>query len=378
MTGRGRVPPSGDVSSGRGRGRTSDSGHGHGRGRASDSGGGHGSASDSGIGRGRASDSGAGRGWASDSGAGRGQATDSGARRAWGSDSGSGHGRASDSGIGPEGASNSSRGHGRGHTLELSPGYSRTLGRGYAGSSSHAGDGDPMADMQGVFRHQQGVSRHQHRDEFQHEGSGGSQHGFNMVRYHAESDDGDYHEEEDANATQLASNAAGTPHGRSQKEVIFRVGMRFENGKLHRAIRMLLMSVLMELGQHTEKSLRNMWTTRYSWDQVNDEFIREGFENVLKRRFPDIVLDHRYESAKKARNVGHIIPENEYDFGVMCEYPPCFVHEDIRHELCMWHKKSERGKSNRKKADSDGVISRHTGGSRGYDEHHIILVILCS
>ncbi|MFS7978638.1 hypothetical protein Hanom_Chr10g00917821 [Helianthus anomalus] len=67
-----------------------------------------------------------------------------------------------------------------------------------------------MADMQGVFRHQ-------HRQEFQHEGSGGSQHGFNMVRDHAESDDGDYHEEEDANATQLASNAAAAPHGRSQK-----------------------------------------------------------------------------------------------------------------------------------------------------------------
>ncbi|MFS7965753.1 hypothetical protein Hanom_Chr09g00765901 [Helianthus anomalus] len=63
----------------------------------------------------------------------------------------------------------------------------------------------------------------------------------------------------------------------------------------------------------------------------------------------------------------------------MCEYPSCFEHEDIRHELCIGlnteegHKKSERGKSNRKKADSDGVISRHTGGSRGYDEHHIIL-----
>ncbi|KAJ0615597.1 putative transposase, Ptta/En/Spm, plant [Helianthus annuus] len=89
--------------------------------------------------------------------------------------------------------------------------------------------------------------------------------------------------------------------------------------------------------------------------------------------------DCRDESAKKARIAGHTIPENEYDFGVMCEYPSRFVHEDIWHELCMhwntdeWQKKSERGKSNRKKADSDDVISRHTGGSRGYDEHRIIL-----
>ncbi|MFS7965754.1 hypothetical protein Hanom_Chr09g00765911 [Helianthus anomalus] len=86
-----------------------------------------------------------------------------------------------------------------------------------------------------------------------------------MVRDHVESDDGDYHKEEDANATQLASNAADAPHGRSQKEVIFRVDLRyvfftfkpvlficvihilirlfqycrFTNGKVHRAIRML-------------------------------------------------------------------------------------------------------------------------------------------
>ncbi|MFS7904932.1 hypothetical protein Hanom_Chr01g00041821 [Helianthus anomalus] len=251
MTGRGRVPPPGDVSSGRGRGRGRTSDSRRGRGHTSDSGGGHGSASDSGAGY---------------SGAGRGRATDSGAGRGHASDSGSGRGRASNSGIGPERASGSSRGHGRGHTLELSPGYSRTLGRGHARSSSRVGVADPMADMQGVFRHQQGVSRHQYMEEFQHEGSGGSQHGFNMVRDHAESDDGDYHEEEDANATQLASNVAGAPHGHSQKEVISRVGMgyvfkhlktpmlfiyvihilsrlfqccRFANGKVHRAIIML-------------------------------------------------------------------------------------------------------------------------------------------
>ncbi|KAJ0622483.1 putative transposase, Ptta/En/Spm, plant [Helianthus annuus] len=351
MTGRGRVPPPGDVSSGRGRGRGRRSDSGHGRGRASDSGGGHGSASDSGIGRGRASDSGAGRGRASgsgagrgrasDSGAGRGRASDSGAGRGRATDSGAGRGRASDSGIGPERASNSGRGNGRDHAIE---------------------------------------------EEFQHEGSGGSQHGFNIVRDHAESDDGDYHEEEDANATQLASNAAAAPHGRSQKEVIFRVGMGFGNGKVHRAIRMLFnecfdgaWSTYREMPTEHVDRMFDRFRTRYSWDQANDEFIREGFENVFKRRFPDIMSDRRDESAKKARIAGHTILENEYDFGVMCEYPPRFVHEDIWHELCMrwntdeWQKKSERGKSNRKKADSDDVISQHTGGSRGYDEHRITL-----
>ncbi|XP_022003645.1 uncharacterized protein LOC110901103 [Helianthus annuus] len=120
MTGRGRVPPPGDVSSGRGRGRGRTSDSRHGRGRASHSGGGRGSASDSGIGRGRASDSGVGRGRGLDSGAGRGRATDSGA----------GRGRASDSGIGPERASNSGRGNGRVHTIELSPGGISTSAQG--------------------------------------------------------------------------------------------------------------------------------------------------------------------------------------------------------------------------------------------------------
>ncbi|KAJ0790340.1 hypothetical protein HanPI659440_Chr05g0214351 [Helianthus annuus] len=44
---------------------------------------------------------------------------------------------------------------------------------------------------------------------------------------------------------------------------------------------------------------------------------------------------HREESTKKARNAGHVFPENEYDFAAMCKYPPRFVHEDIWHELCM-------------------------------------------
>ncbi|MFS7965752.1 hypothetical protein Hanom_Chr09g00765891 [Helianthus anomalus] len=117
---------------------------------------------------------------------------------------------------------------------------------------------------------------------------------------------------------------------------------RFANGKVHRAIRMLFnecfdgaWSTYREFPTEHVTHMFDRFRTRCSWDQANDEFIREGFENVLKRRFPDIMLDHKDESAKDARNDGHIIPENGYDFGVMCEYPPCFVHEDIWHELCM-------------------------------------------
>ncbi|KAF5787648.1 putative transposase, Ptta/En/Spm, plant [Helianthus annuus] len=63
----------------------------------------------------------------------------------------------------------------------------------------------------------------------------------------------------------------------------------------------------------------------------------------------------------------------------MRKFPPRFVHLDVWDELCMgwnteaWRKKSEKGRNNRKKVDNDDVISRHTRGSRGYDEHRIIL-----
>ncbi|KAJ0472052.1 putative transposase, Ptta/En/Spm, plant [Helianthus annuus] len=93
------------------------------------------------------------------------------------------------------------------------------------------------------------------------------------------------------------------------------------------------------------------------------------------------MLDYRKESTKKARVAGHDFSDDRLDFEAMRKFPPCFVHLDVWDELCMgwnteaWRKKSEKGRNNRKKVDNNDVISRHTGGggSRGYDEHRIIL-----
>ncbi|MFS8027012.1 hypothetical protein Hanom_Chr16g01493461 [Helianthus anomalus] len=79
--------------------------------------------------------------------------------------------------------------------------------------------------------------------------------------------------------------------------------------------------------------------------------------------------DYRTESTKKARVVGFDFPDDRLDFEAMSKFPPRFVHSDIWEELCM----SVKGRNNRKKVDNDDVISRHTGGFRGYDEHRIIL-----
>ncbi|KAL8253532.1 hypothetical protein R6Q59_031753 [Mikania micrantha] len=361
MVGRGRVPSSRDLSSSRGHGRASDSGGGRGRasasigglGRASDSGSGRGRALDSSVGRGRASasigglgrasDSGSGRrraldygsgcGRASDSSGGRGRASNSSDGRGRASDSSGGRGRATESNPGQKHTLNSGHGHGRGDSLALSPEVSRTLGRGYAGSSSQRGRSDPMADIEGVLRHQQGAV-------FHNEGYGGSQDGFHTVRDHAESlEDEDYNEEE--YATQLGSKEADLPHDPSQREFISRIG---EN-----------------------------------WDPSNDYVIREAFQNVLKKRYPDIMLEHRATSAKKARDAGYNFPNDKPDFNIMCDFPPRFVHPEVWRDLCTgwntdeWKKKSERGRNNRMSVDDEDVISRHAGGSRGYDEHRIIL-----
>ncbi|KAJ0912676.1 putative transposase, Ptta/En/Spm, plant [Helianthus annuus] len=243
-----------------------------------------------------------------------------------------------------------------------------------------------MADMQGALRRQKRVLRCQHEEDISQE----DEQGFNPFRDHADSDDdADYHD--DTNATQLASNAENTPHAtathdHTQRPYIYRVGRKFANGKVHRAIRTLFnecfdgaWATYRDVPKELLDRMFDRFRTRYNWDQANDEAIREGFENVLKDRFADIMSDYRTESAKKARVAGFDFPDDRLDFEAMSKFPPRFVHSDIWEELCMgwnteaWKKKSVKGRNNRKKVDNDDVISRHTGGSRGYDEHRIIL-----
>ncbi|KAL8265926.1 hypothetical protein R6Q59_003270 [Mikania micrantha] len=114
--------------------------------------------------------------------------------------------------------------------------------------------------------------------------------------------------------------------------------------------------------------------TRYRWDPSNDYVIREAFHNVLKKRYPDIMLEHRPTSAKRARDARHNFPNDNPNFNIMCDFPPRFVHPEVWVGIPMLgKKKSERGRNNHMSTDDEDVISRHTGGSRGYDEHRMIL-----
>ncbi|KAL8243270.1 hypothetical protein R6Q59_009528 [Mikania micrantha] len=119
----------------------------------------------------------------------------------------------------------------------------------------------------------------------------------------------------------------------------------------------------------------------FSWEPSEDFANRQGFENVLKDHYGDIMLEMRKESANNARANGHFIINGQDNFNIMCDFPPRMVSQDVWRQLCLiwntddWAKKSERGRDNRMKVDSSGSISRHTGGSVGYDEHRIRLEI---
>ncbi|KAL8204558.1 hypothetical protein R6Q57_010181 [Mikania cordata] len=147
-----------------------------------------------------------------------------------------------------------------------------------------------------------------------------------------------------------------------------------------------LMRLLRDLGQLTNRSPSKHYTKclkllGFSWEPSEEFANRQGFEKILKDPYGDIMLEMRKESANNARASGHFIINDQDNFNIMCDFPPRMVSQDVWRQLCLiwntddWAKKSERGRDNRMKVDSSGSISRHTGGSVGYDEHHIRLEI---
>ncbi|KAL8244798.1 hypothetical protein R6Q59_011056 [Mikania micrantha] len=119
-----------------------------------------------------------------------------------------------------------------------------------------------------------------------------------------------------------------------------------------------------------------MMVTQWRWDSQDDQHIFDGFGNVLKDRYPDIMNEFRETSKGKAREDGHVIPHGEERFDITSNYPPDNVPLDRWQRLCKiwntdkWLNRSKVGRNNRK-----NDLSRHTGGSMGFDEHRIRLVI---
>ncbi|KAF5815993.1 putative transposase, Ptta/En/Spm, plant [Helianthus annuus] len=80
--------------------------------------------------------------------------------------------------------------------------------------------------------------------------------------------------------------------------------------------------------------------------------------------------DMRKSSKKKALKAREDIPDVGYNFKIQCKYPPNGVPRRKWERMCMswntkdWEKKSKAGRENRK-----NDLCRHTGGSKGFDEH---------
>ncbi|KAJ0951248.1 putative transposase, Ptta/En/Spm, plant [Helianthus annuus] len=104
--------------------------------------------------------------------------------------------------------------------------------------------------------------------------------------------------------------------------------------------------------------------------QKTHHSIRHAFICVLKDRFRGIMSNMRRSSKKKAIKARESIPDKGYNFKIQCKYPPDGVPRKKWERMCMswnteeWEKKSKAGRENR-----NNDLCRHTGGSMGFDEH---------
>ncbi|KAL8249307.1 hypothetical protein R6Q59_006175, partial [Mikania micrantha] len=75
--------------------------------------------------------------------------------------------------------------------------------------------------------------------------------------------------------------------------------------------------------------------TSYSWEPSEEFANRQGFKNVLRNRYGDIMLEMRKESANNARANGHFIINRQDNFNIMCDFPPWLVSQDVWRQLCL-------------------------------------------
>nr|KAJ0189664.1 hypothetical protein LSAT_V11C800422440 [Lactuca sativa] len=190
-------------------------------------------------------------------------------------------------------------------------------------------------------------------------------------------------EEEVDDDTQCDSNVADTPHRYGDtRPYLEKFGKKFASYQVHHQIGLIF-----------DQFLDGAWPTftklppivfqqmfrAFGWDSVNDGMIESGFRSVVQDRYSDIMSEYRHESANRARAAGHNIPNTNNDFAIMRDFEPITFNEDVWKDLCKywdtdaWRNKSVAGRSNRMSGDDTDTVSRHTGGSRGYDQYRLEL-----
>ncbi|KAK1419883.1 hypothetical protein QVD17_29303 [Tagetes erecta] len=162
---------------------------------------------------------------------------------------------------------------------------------------------------------------------------------------------------------------------------IKRCGKKFANGRVHKSVIGILDQKLdgiwpmFSMIPHSKlKEMFNTFRTRWRWDPRDEQHIYDGFLNVLAGRYRDKWARLRLESKKKARADGYVIGDKEMKFDITQNYPHAMVPLERWKHLCdiwdteKWSHRSQAGRNNRK-----NDLSRHTGGSMGFDEHRIRL-----
>ncbi|KAK1419704.1 hypothetical protein QVD17_28977 [Tagetes erecta] len=182
-----------------------------------------------------------------------------------------GRGRGRGRGLLPSPMDSSSRGGGRGKHFETSPGFSGTLGQGYSGGGSHAGQGDHSLGGKVGFHN----ARY---DGSQDEGFGGLRQEFDKHNDRAESVDEESDEEIDdeldadirSGPSHRDSNTTFTPSGPCQRIPIRRVGKKFGDYKAHRAAKTIL-----------EENLEGPWET---YKDIPKKEINSMFETFREKK----------------------------------------------------------------------------------------------
>ncbi|KAL8258835.1 hypothetical protein R6Q59_026788 [Mikania micrantha] len=180
-----------------------------------------------------------------------------------------------------------------------------------------------------------------------YEGSHHSHRGFDRLSNYVlsnEEEDSDHEDDGDTTThpSQRDSNDAHAPHDRFQKPFIRPFGKKFANSKVHRLIRKIF-DVSLEGAWPTFKKVPKealdqmfeTFRTTFSWNSDLEFASKQAFENVLRDRYSDIMLEMRMESATYARAAGHFIPKGGYNFIIMSDFPPKLMSQDIWRELCL-------------------------------------------
>ncbi|XP_076916929.1 uncharacterized protein LOC143576792 isoform X1 [Bidens hawaiensis] len=187
-------------------------------------------------------------------------------------------------------------------------------GGGRASSIIRTGEGDVLPDTDGLLRH-------------------------TLVGEDDNSEDGDGEDSGDDDDPSVRESVE--PRDISNRKWIARVGKKFGDGEVHRSVKPLLERnfdgpwvTFRKVPKDVLDRMFGCFRTLWRWDSQDDESIYEGFINVLKGRYRNIMGEWRIQPKEKAKTDGHDIEDDEENFGITYKYPPDIVPLDTCEEMC--------------------------------------------